>query len=47
MIEFKPWSPVRGAQECLDGTSQVYKEIAHQEKPTAKKHAWQIEIGIR
>lgn len=37
MIEFKPRSPVRGAQECLDSTGQVYKEVAHQEKPTAEK----------
>lgn len=37
VIEFKPWSPVWGAQECLDSTSQVYKEVAHQEKPTAQK----------
>lgn len=37
MIEFEPWSPVRGAQDGLDSTGQVYKEVAHQEKPTAQK----------
>lgn len=37
VIEFEPWSPVRGAQDGLDSTGQVYKEVAHQEKPTAQK----------
>lgn len=33
VIEFEARSPVGGSQESLDGTGEVNKQIAHEEKP--------------
>ncbi len=36
VVEFKAWSPVRGPEECLQCTGQIYKHVAHQEEPVGK-----------
>lgn len=37
VIELEARSPVRGAEQSLNSTGQVNKQIAHEEKPGIKK----------
>lgn len=38
MVELKPGPPVGSAEQCLDSTGQVDKQVAHQEKPATQPH---------
>lgn len=33
VVKLEAWSPVRGPEERLQCTSQVYKHIAHKKEP--------------
>ncbi len=36
VVEFKARPPVRGPEERLQRTGQIYKHVAHQEEPVGK-----------
>lgn len=42
VIVFEPWPPVWGSQESLYSTSQIYKQVTHQEKPVRRTTNGQI-----
>jgi len=39
VIEFKAWPPVRGPEESLQCTGQVYKHVAHEKEPVGGNRA--------
>lgn len=39
VVELKAWPPVRGPEESLQRTGQVYKHVAHEKEPVGGNRA--------